>query len=72
MEKKYFFFDIDGTLAPSGSMQLSPATEDTLRRLTDLMNAAALSLQVLGLQADFEQKKPMFCAALVDLLQQHN
>ena len=46
--------------------------EDTLRRLTDLMNAAALSLQVLGLQADFEQKKPMFCAALVDLLQQHN
>ena len=46
--------------------------EDTLHRLTDLMNAAALSLRVLGLQAEFETKKSLLCAAIVKLLKENN
>ena len=45
--------------------------ENTLRRLTDLMNAAVLSLHVLGLEAEFESKKSLLCAAIVKLLQEN-
>ena len=43
-----------------------------LQRLTDLMNAAVLSLQVLGLQEGFEKRKDLLCSTIVTMLQQQN
>ena len=51
-----------------GANELLPG-ENTLQRLTDLMNAAVLSLHVLGLQAEFEKRKQLLCDTIIQILQ---
>ena len=51
-----------------GADSLLSARPDTLPRLTELMNTAVLSLQVLGLGEAFAARKAALCRAIVGLL----
>ena len=51
-----------------GAQELLLADESMLRRLTELMNAAILSLQVLDLRQVAEEKKHQICRAMIQIL----
>ena len=53
-----------------GAEELLLAGPDTLKRLTELMNAAVLSLHVLGLQQDFAANRQRICCLLADYLKE--
>ena len=53
-----------------GAQELLLAGPDTLKRLTELMNAAVLSLHVLGLQQDFTANRERICRLIADFLKE--
>ena len=53
-----------------GAESLLLTGQDSLVRLTEIMNATILSLRVLGMDEDFQRRKTQICAAITQILLQ--